>query len=126
MFGDVLRRKINQLSSCSLKKTDDDAFWVILRNIAVEEIKENYPSKVDSDTAIGVYYDILSDNADKFSSYFRKKLKSNNQERYRVINRNMWSSNAFHPDGLANQPGITAYTEINESKKGSRIVYLWR
>lgn len=126
MFGDVLRRKINQLSSCSLKKTDDDAFWVILRNIAVEEIKENYPSKVDSDTAIGVYYDILSDNADKFSSYFSKKLKSNNQERYRVINRNMWSSNAFHPDGLANQPGITAYTEINESKKGSRIVYLWR
>lgn len=126
MFGDVLRRKINQLSSCSLKKTGDDAFWVILRNIAVEEIKENYPSKVDSDTAIGVYYDILSDNADKFSSYFSKKLKSNNQERYRVINRNMWSSNAFHPDGLANQPGITAYTEINESKKGSRIVYLWR
>ena len=34
MFGDVLRRKINQLSSCSLKKTDDDAFWVILRNKA--------------------------------------------------------------------------------------------
>ena len=38
-------------------------------------------------------------------------------------NRNVWSSNAFHPDGLAHQKGIIAYKEINENKKGSRIVY---
>ena len=124
MFGDVLRNNINKLGKCSLKKVGNDAFWIILRDIAVEEIIAHYPHKVDSDTAIGVYYDILSENEDKFPAYFSKKLKSNKQERYRVINRNMWSSNAFHPDGLANQPGINAYTEINESKKGSRIVYL--
>lgn len=124
MFGDVLRRDLWKLKNVSTKKVGTNVFWIVLRDIAVEEIKSVYPKKVDSDTAIGVYYEILSQNEDKFPRYFSVKLKSNKQERYRVINRNMWSSNAFHPDGLANQDGITAYTEINESKKGSRIVYL--
>ncbi|MBR4419475.1 MAG: hypothetical protein IKT32_01210 [Clostridia bacterium] len=123
MFGDALRRSISRLKNASLKKNDANTFWVILRDIAVEDIKGVYPSKVDSDTAIGVYFEILSENEDKFPLYYSEKLPSNNQERYRVLNRNMWSSNAFHPDGLANQIGIIAYCEMNESKKGDRIVY---
>ena len=59
----------------------------------------------------------------RFPPYFLEKLSSNHQERYRVINRNLWSSNAFHPNGLANQKEILAYKEINEDKKGERIVY---
>ena len=55
--------------------------------------------------------------------YFRERLRSNHQERFRVINRNMWTSNAFHPDGLANQPQINAYKEINPERKGEKIVY---
>ncbi len=126
MFGDVLRKNIGRLSNASEKKSDVDTFWIILRDIAVEDIKSVYPSRVDSDTAIGVYYEILNENEDKLPPYYVQKLPSNKQERYRVLNRNMWSSNAFHPDGLANQKGIDAYSEINESKKGERIVYSGR
>jgi hypothetical protein len=50
-------------------------------------------------------------------------LPSNKQKRYRVINRNLFSSNAFHADGLANHDYIEAYKEINADKKGERIVY---
>ena len=126
MFGDVLRKNICKLTNASEKKNADYTFWKILRDIAVEDIRNSYPPKVDSDTAIAVYYKILKENESKLPKYYVKILKSNKQERYRVLNRNMWSSNAFHPDGLANQAGINAKSEINESKKGNRIVYFWR
>lgn len=122
-FGDYLRNHLHMLGDASTKKVGPDAFWEILKWIAVRELLSIYPQKVDSDTAVPVYYEILSENEDKFPSYFSEKLKSNNQERYRVINRNLWTSNAFHPDGLANQKEVYAYKEINEFKKGERIVY---
>ncbi|MGM9873702.1 MAG: hypothetical protein ACI31G_02115 [Bacilli bacterium] len=122
-FGDVLKRNIYQFRSASENKNDVDAFWIILRDIAVQEILAIYPSKVDSDIAVEVYYNILCDNSALIPSYFKEKLKSNKQERFRVINRNMWTSNAFHPDGLANQPQINAYKEINPDRKGEKIVY---
>lgn len=122
-FGDVLKRSLNQLQNVSENKLANDAFWIVLRDIAVQEILAVYPSKVDSDIAVEVYYDILCDNIQYIPPYFRVKLKSNRQERFRVINRNLWTSNAFHPDGLANQPQITAYKEINPARKGSKIVY---
>ena len=122
-FGDVLRRNMHQLSTASENKCDANAFWIILRDIAVQEILEIYPSRVDSDIAIEVYYNILSDNAVLLPSYFKVKLRSNNQERFRVINRNMWTSNAFHTEGLANQPQVSAVKEINPDRKGEKIVY---
>lgn len=122
-FGDILKGKIGELSHASTKKNSPDAFWIKLRDIAVEEILAIYPNKVDSDIAVDLYYQILLDNIDKIPSYFRVKLKSNHQERFRVMNRNMWTSNAFHPDGLANQPSIKAYKTINEERKGDKIVY---
>ena len=123
-FGDYLRRNIYLLKNASRKKVGPDAFWEILRSIAVQDILSIYPAKIDSDTAIPIYYQILDENKDKIPPYFLEKLSSNHQERYRVINRNLWSSNAFHPNGLANQKEILAYKEINEDKKGERIVYL--
>ncbi|MBR3117417.1 MAG: hypothetical protein IKF36_06075 [Bacilli bacterium] len=123
MLGDVLKSRIKELSKASTKKVGDDAFWVILRNIAKDEIIELYPKKVDSDTIVPIYFEILSSNETYIPKYFKEKLDSNHQERYRVINRNLFTSNAFHPDGLANQEGITAYKDFNESKKGERIVY---
>lgn len=122
MLGDVLKREIHNLQYSSSKKVGPDAFWIILRNIAVEEIIE-YGDPIDSDTIIPVYYEIMSQNLNFIPEYFQEVLLSNNQERYRVIIRNLFSSNAFHPDGLANQEGINAYREINEFKKGDRIVY---
>lgn len=122
-FGDVLRRNIGQLSEASENKLASDAFWVILRDIAVQDILAIYPNKVDSDIAVEVYYMVLCDNLVHIPAHFKEKLKSNNQERFRVINRNMWTSNAFHPDGLANQPQIKAYKEINPDRKGQKIVY---
>ena len=114
---------MHQLSSASENKCATDAFWIILRDIAVQEILAVYPSKVDSDIAVEVYYNILCDNEALIPSYFKEKLKSNKQERFRVINRNMWTSNAFHPDGLANQPQVNAYKEINPDRKGEKIIY---
>ena len=123
MIGEVLKKRIYELSYASTKKNAEDAFWIILRDIAREEILNIYPQKIDSDTIVPIYYEILSSYIDCIPEYFQEKLDSNNQERFRVINRNLFTSNAFHPDGLANQEGIYAYKEINESKKGERIVY---
>lgn len=123
MVGDVLKRRIPELLNASTNKLGNDAFWVILRDIAKEEIISIYPHKIDSDTIVPIYYEILSSNLEFIPCYFQKKLDSNNQERFRVINRNLFTSNAFHTDGLANQKGIIAYKEINERKKGERIVY---
>lgn len=38
MFGDVLRKNIWKLANASEKKNDLDTFWIILRDIAVEDI----------------------------------------------------------------------------------------
>lgn len=122
-FGDYLRNNIKLLSKASTKKIGENAFWEILKRIAVNDILMMYPRKVDSDTAVPIYFKILQENEDLLPIYFTKRLPSNNQPRYRVINRNLFTSNAFHTDGLANQSEIKAYTEINEFKKGSRIVY---
>lgn len=123
MLGDVLQARIEELSSSSTRINDDNAFWKVLREIARNEIMDLFPSKVDSDIIVPIYYEILSKNSRFIPEYFKVVLKSNNQERFRVINRNLFTSNAFHPDGLANQPGIKAYKSINEFKKGCRIVY---
>lgn len=123
MLGSVLKSRLHELSNASENKFAEDAFWIILRNIARDEILALYPQKVDSDTIVPVYYEILSSNLDYIPEYFKEKLESNNQERFRVINRNMFTSNAFHPDGLANQEGIEAYKDYNESKKGERVIY---
>lgn len=122
-FGDYLKEHIYLLNNASLKKTGSDAFWEILKRIAIQEILSIYPRTVDSDTAVPIYYEILSENEDKFPPYFSEKLHSNNQPRYRVLNRNLWTSNAFHTDGLANQKEIYAYKQINERKKGEKIIY---
>lgn len=122
-FGEILRRNMHQLSNASENKCAGYAFWIILRDIAIQEILAIYPSKVDSDIAVEVYYNILCENITLIPPYFREKLRSNKQERFRVINRNMWTSNAFHPEGLANQPQINAYKEINPDRKGEKIVY---
>lgn len=122
-FGDILKTKIRLLSKASTSKNGEDAFWVILRDIAVEDIKAIYPSKVDSNLAVPLYYDILLKNADVFPEYFNEVIKSNNQERFRVINRNLFTSNAFHKDGLANQKGIIAVREMNSDFKGEHIIF---
>lgn len=122
-FGDYLRENIKLLSKASTRKVGESAFWEILKKIAVKDILSIYPQKVDSDTAVPIYFKILSEHEVDIPPYFSQKLVSNNQARYRVINRNLFTSNAFHPDGLANQKEIYAYKEMNESKKGERIVY---
>ena len=121
-IGDVLKRKINMLSYATTKKVGPNAFWIILRDIARDEIIE-YGGPVDSDIIIPIYYDILCDNLTYVPDYFQEILPSNHQERFRVIIRNLFSSNSFHPDGLANQPGIYAYKETNQFKKGERVVF---
>lgn len=123
MFGDVLRQNLHLLSNASLNKMANDAFWIILRDIAVKDIRAYMPSKIDSVNAVEIYYDILSSNEQYIPYELTEKLPSNNQERYRVINRNLWTSNAFHPDGLANQVGIKADRVMNKTRKGEKIIY---
>lgn len=123
MIGDVLKGNLDKISTANESKTNPNPLWKIIRDIAKEEIIELYPSKVDSDVIVPIYYLILKENLEYVPIFYQEKLKSNNQERFRVICRNIFSSNAFHPDGLANQKGIIAYKEINESKKGERIIF---
>lgn len=123
MFGDVLRKKITLLSNTSVNKNDTNSFWIVLRDIAVEDIKRCYPEKIDSSDAIALYYEILRNNECYIPKELTETLPSNGQEKYRVKNRNMWSSNAFNTDGLANQPGIKAKKVINKLKNGEKIIY---
>ena len=123
MLGSVLKERVHELSHADLSRTGDNAFWVILRNIARDEILALAPQKIDSDLIVPIYYEILSSNLEFIPSYFQEKLEANNQERYRVINRNLFTSNAFNNNGLANQEGIIAYKDYNESKKGDRVIY---
>lgn len=120
-FGDVLKRDMYKLSSASENKCAKNSFWIILRDIAVKDILE-CRHEVYSDIAIDIYYKILCENIKFIPSHFRKKLK-NKQESFRVINRNIWTSNAFNKKGLANHPQIEAHKQINPNKKGSRIVF---
>lgn len=123
MIGDVLRANFLRIKMASPKKASPNALWVIIRDIAREEILREYPNAVDSDVLVSLYYNILRDNVEWVPRFYREILKSNKQERYRVVVRNVLTSNAFHSDGLANQPGIRANKTINEGRKGRRIVY---
>lgn len=122
MLGDVLKRNLYRFKDATKKKVGENAFWIILREIAVQEIIE-FGRPIDSDTIIPLYYNIMRDNIDLIPSYFQEILPSNHQERFRVKIRNLFTSNAFHPDGLANQKNIYAYKEINKNKKGERVVF---
>lgn len=122
MLGDVLREKAYLLADASTNKCASNAFWIILRDIAVEEIIRN-ERPVDSDIIIPLYYDILLENIQYIPEYFQIATPSNKQERFRVINRNLFTSNAFNPDGLANQPGIIAHQELNDNRGGRRVVF---
>ena len=121
-FGDYLKNNVTLLKYAGEKKTGENAFVEILKKIAVEEISRHYPNKVDSGNAVPIYYEILRQNEEVFPQFFREKL-GKGEERYRVINRNMWTSNAFHTDGLANQAKIQAYKVMNKDRKGYSIVY---
>ncbi|MBR2985155.1 MAG: hypothetical protein IKC58_00965 [Clostridia bacterium] len=120
-FGDVLRSKIQILRSASENSRSDKAFWVLLRDIAIEDICDIYPKAIDSDIAIPIYYAILSENLDKIPKHFKTKLKSNGQERFRVILRNIFSSNALHPNGIGSSNLIEVQKEINETRNGYRV-----
>lgn len=122
MLGDILKKNLYLLSKATTDRYGNTAFWIIIRDIAREEIIE-HGRPVDSDAIIPLYYSILSKNLEFIPSYFKKIIPSNGQERFRVIVRNVFTSNAFHSDGLANQKGIHAYKQINASKKGRRIVF---
>lgn len=127
MFGDCLKKKLKSgdFLKCENKKTSDKAFWVLIRDAATEDIKACCPNKVDSDKAIGVYYEILLNNMEFLPDFVCSVVPSNNQEKFRVIIRNVFTSNAFNPKGLANQAGIIATKEFNGERKGERIVFKW-
>ena len=126
-FGDCLLKKLheNEFMTCSENKNSPQAFWVMLRDAAVEDIKCISPSKIDSDVAISFYYDILSVNTDYLPDFICDIVPSVKQERFRVANRNLFSSNAFHSEGLENIKGIYSYKIYNSKCKGEKIVYEW-
>lgn len=120
MIGDVLEKNIKKLSQAN--KTGNNKFWIILRDIAKEEII-SYGEKVDSDIIVSIYYKIMCQNLEYIPDYFKGTMPSNGQERFRVICRNIFTSNAFHSAGLAKQDGIKAYKIDNPHKKGKKIVF---
>ncbi len=126
MFGDILEKNIYKLKNSSSKKNSENAFWRILKEIAIEELKEYSPKEIDSSCAIEIYYKILKKNESYLPDYFKEKNKSNNQERYRVANRNVWTSNSRNKNGLSDQRCILAIRKMNEEKCGYKTIYSWR
>lgn len=127
-FGDCLLRNLHNSTFlfCDDNKKSQNAFWVILRDTAVEDIRDMYPRKIDSDRAISIYYTILKNNMDFLPDFVCSVLPSNGQERFRVINRNMFTSNAFHLSGLAKQPNIIAKRADNDNRRGEKIIFQWK
>lgn len=121
-LGDILKAKFNLITNSSKCRNDDNAFWKVVRDIAREEIL-NCNQPIDSDVFVGCYYFIMKQNEEKIPEYFRQIIPSSKQERYRNVTRNVLTSNAFHKDGLAMQPGIKTKRSINFSRKGNRITY---
>ncbi|UUD37113.1 Uncharacterised protein [Mycoplasmopsis californica] len=124
MIGDVLKRELSLLLNTSKNKNAKNAFWRLIRDIAVQDIKE-FAKPIDSQTLIDCYYKILNSNLSYIPSYFQETLKSNKQKRYRVILRNIFTSNANHKDGLIHQKGIEYKTEHNLVRAGKKIIYKW-
>lgn len=124
-FGDCLIDKLKKgvFLNCEGKKTSKNAFWIVLRDCAAEDIIACAPEQVDSHIAVSVYYAILTEYIDYLPYFICEITPSNGQEKYRVANRNMFTSNTFHTEGLANQPGITAQEIPNEKRRGSKIVF---
>ena len=121
-FGDELKEALAKGEFLDCTKYGKRPFWIVLRNVAIADIQGIYPHSIDSDSAVPIYYQILKEHEDMLPNFLKIRL-GNKQERYRVVNRNLFTSNAFHTEGLANQPGIYAKKQVNESKKGYRIVY---
>lgn len=121
MFGDILHKRIKELSKTKYTSQKTmDSFWYCLRDIILEEIV-NCDQNIESDEAIRTYYNILKANEKYLPSSVKKKLPSNNQEKYRVCNRNLWSSNAWHPIGLENEIATTLV--LNTERKGYKRIY---
>ncbi len=71
MFGDILEKNIYKLKNASLKKNSKNAFWKILTEIAVEELKEYSPNEIYSGYATEIYYQILNKNESCLPNYFK-------------------------------------------------------
>lgn len=127
-FGDNLKKKLHNgdFLNCENKKSSPKSLWITLRDTACEDLKSASPQKIDSDVATRIYYNILKDNEEYLPDWACKELSSNGQPKYRVANRNVFSSNAFHQRGLANQPGISAVSMKNTERKGNKIVFQWK
>ena len=79
-FGDCLKRELVEgtFLKCEDKKTSNNAFWVLLRDTAVKDLRAYAPKKIDSGIAISIYYEILSNNTQYLPSFICTTLNSNN------------------------------------------------
>ena len=127
MIGDILKGRILEIRNAGdgRGKKDGIKLWQILKKIALEEIKSLAPDRVSSNDIIPVYYNIILENQNLLSDYYREVLPSNKQERFRVVIRNLFVTNAFHPDGLANSKGVKAVKVVNSDRRGCRVVYTY-
>ena len=125
MVGDILEKRIKEISFASDGSGEKGGkkLWQILKNIALEELKNAAPGRVSSNDIIPIYYRIVFENQNLLPNYCRERLPSNKQERYRVIIRNLFVTNAFHQDGLASCKEIRAVKVVNESRRGCRVIY---
>lgn len=129
VFGDILKTRLEEgkfLESIDTSAKKDNAFWIVLRDTAYEDIKNVYPQKVDSDIAVELYYSILLNNLDYLPEFCKETLNSNGQERFRVANRNTFTSNAFHTYGLANQENMIVEKVPNLKRKGEKIIFQYK
>ena len=73
--------------------------------------------EVISNDVIPLYFDILKNNEGKLNEQLTKELKSNNQKRYRVIIRNIFTSNSENTEGLQNRVELAASRTSNPTRK---------
>ena len=123
MLGDILISRLDEIKKSEDSPRGTNAFCEVIKRIAVDEINALYPEKVDSDVIVEVYYEILLKNIDKIPPTMTSLAPSDKQYRFRISVRNVFTSNAFHSNGLANHPRLKAIKVVNDERKGRRYTY---
>lgn len=123
MIGDVLKKNLDKVQNSIDARRGHNAFCEVIKRIAIEEINALYPEKVDSDVIVEIYYKILLENIECVPISMRNLSSSNDQYRFRISVRNIFTSNASHANGLANCPYLKVVKIVNEDRKGRRYSY---
>ena len=124
MIGEVLEKRIKEFKDTTYK-TGDNPFHLKLRDVAIEEIFNAYPSEIRSSEIISIYRRIFNEHLDCIPERYLQINESRHEASFETAIRNAFSTNTdphSHKAAICNQPQILARTEPNRT--GNSTIYM--